>query len=74
MNRPSSHQRIQRVSKKLDRGICMICGRKAKNPESHHLIPLSEKGFPSDHNMMTLCRKCHRDYHSVKIKIDIDRF
>jgi 5-methylcytosine-specific restriction endonuclease McrA len=74
MSRPTSHQRIQNISKKLDKGKCMLCGQKTKAPESHHLIPFSEKGCPSDRNMMTLCRKCHKDYHTGKIKIDIERF
>jgi 5-methylcytosine-specific restriction endonuclease McrA len=73
MNRPYSHTKAQRESKSLDKNKCFICGQD-KNPHSHHLIPYALGGYGADHNMITLCKTCHNDYHSGKLLIDIDRF
>ena len=48
---------------------CQNC--KAKNTvfEVHHLVFRSKGGSDEPENLVTLCRKCHRDYHAGKIEL-----
>ncbi len=43
---------------------CVWCGR-AGLPEAHY-IPRSHLGLGIEQNILTLCRKCHRDFDGAK--------
>ena len=72
--RDYEHQKTQRDGKARDGNICLICGQYCSKANGHHVIYLSEGGPASRKNIVTLCDKCHRDYHSGKLKIDIGTF
>lgn len=72
--RPSEHIKAQKKIKELEANQCLLCGVVAKPAHGHHLIYYSEGGAANTQNMVTLCPKCHRDYHSGKLNIDIYRF
>ena len=72
--RDSSHTKAQKEAKERDGYVCMICGRYCEKAQGHHVIYVSEGGPGSTKNMVTLCDKCHRDYHSGKLKLDIGAF
>lgn len=72
--RSSAHIKAQKEGKILDDYVCFFCLRKFKSNHGHHIILYSESGEPSVQNMITLCPECHRDYHSGKIKLDLNRF
>lgn len=74
MKRPIEHIRAQKEGKRKENNVCVVCGRKTRNAEGHHLIPFSECGPADDVNITAMCRRCHRLYHSGKLPIDIDRF
>ena len=71
--RSYQHRKAQRQVKKLEGNECQVCGTTEK-PEGHHLIPYSEDGSASTHNMITMCQSCHRKYHQGELNIDIRRF
>lgn len=52
-----------------DNYTCQNCGTKDSVLEVHHLVFRSEGGSDEPENLITLCRKCHRDYHDGKIKL-----
>lgn len=52
------------------RGVCELCGKKCFTTasgaiylESHHIVPLSEKGVDSISNVIALCPNHHREAH-----------
>ena len=56
--------RIDRKTKlkvyERDRGCCILCGAPGL-PEAHY-IRRSQGGLGIEENIVTLCRKCHRDF------------
>lgn len=72
--RSYQHVKAQRKGKEADAYMCFFCNSVAKGNHGHHIVLYSEDGDASVGNMITLCPKCHRDYHSGKLKIDIGRF
>ena len=40
---------------------CILCGSPLGIPEAH-IIPRSQNGLGIEENIVTLCRRCHRDY------------
>ncbi len=72
--RPSDHSKAQKEIKQLEAHQCLVCGVVEKPAHGHHLIYYSEGGAANTQNMVTLCPKCHIDYHNGKLKIDIYRF
>lgn len=48
---------------------CQNCKTKDSIFEVHHLVPKSQGGSDEPENLITLCRKCHRDYHDGKIEL-----
>lgn len=76
--RPLEHTNAQKEVKELDSFECAVCGYVGKLKdgfmEGHHLVPYIEGGAADMHNMITLCRTCHRDYHHGKLDVDIRRF
>lgn len=72
--RDSSHIRAQREGKELDQYVCFFCHKQFHGNHGHHIILYSEGGAPSVNNMITLCQKCHSEYHSGKLNIDLFRF
>ena len=57
-----------KIKKKVyerDNGRCIICGRYG-SPDAHY-IARSQSGLGIEHNIVTLCFNCQREYdHSVK--------
>ncbi len=72
--RSSQHISSQKKGKKLDEYMCFFCLEVFKGNHGHHIIFYSEDGIASVNNMITLCPKCHRLYHSNKLSIEIGRF
>lgn len=72
--RDSSHIKSQKEAKERDAYVCMICGEYCEKAQGHHVIFVSEGGPSSTKNIVTLCDKCHQDYHSGKLKLDIGTF
>jgi 5-methylcytosine-specific restriction endonuclease McrA len=72
--RSYDHTKSQKLAKEIDKYMCFFCLEVNSKSHGHHIIYYSEDGSSSIHNMITLCPKCHRDYHSGKLKIDIGRF
>lgn len=60
--------------KSLYKGRCQICrstfAKKDGNPysESHHLIPLGQRGADKPANVVILCATCHRKMHYADIR------
>lgn len=44
-------------------GYCVNC-RSEENLTVHHIIPVKKGGSDEYCNLVTLCDKCHKDYHS----------
>lgn len=66
--RDSMHLKVQRNGKKRDFGICQICGSN-ENAEGHHMVDYQFGGAADVENIMTLCRKCHKQVHRGKIDL-----
>ena len=76
--------RIDRKTKlkvyERDGGLCVICHAPGL-PEAH-FIRRSQGGLGIEENIVTLCRKCHRDFdetekrqeYTEKIRAYLDRF
>ena len=47
---------------------CRCCGLKKGTLEVHHIIYKSKGGSDDLDNLITLCRKCHKDLHSSKLE------
>jgi 5-methylcytosine-specific restriction endonuclease McrA len=56
--------RVRNMAKHRDKYKCKVCGS-ANRLEVHHLEDWSNNRFKRFQlsNLITLCRKCHRDYH-----------
>ncbi|MCB5315609.1 HNH endonuclease [Yersinia intermedia] len=72
--RSSNHLKVQKEGKELDAYLCFFCNKVDTKNHGHHIILFSENGNTSTDNIITLCPDCHREYHAVRIKIDIGRF
>lgn len=72
--RSYQHVKAQREGKEVDEFMCFFCHLIAKCNHGHHIILYSEDGDATVANMITLCPKCHRDYHAGILRIDIGRF
>lgn len=72
--RNSEHISIQKKGKELDEFMCFFCLRTCKSNHGHHIFFYSECGEATVGNIITLCPKCHRAYHSGKLNIDLGRF
>lgn len=59
----------------LDRDghICQACGGKSKDRvlNAHHVIHKTNGGTDKPDNLITLCKRCHDDYHRGKITLDV---
>ena len=55
-------ERIKRI-KDRDRNQCAICGRRDVELHVHHITPLSQGGYNTNSNLITLCEDCHRALH-----------
>jgi 5-methylcytosine-specific restriction endonuclease McrA len=74
-HRPYSHLKSQKNIKKEQENICSVCLNVSDSgAHGHHLIPFSEGGSENLSNFLTLCKSCHADWHSGRLKIDISRF
>jgi 5-methylcytosine-specific restriction endonuclease McrA len=72
--RNSKHIKAQKKGKELDEYMCFFCLNIFKGNHGHHIILYSEDGNASVNNIITLCPKCHREYHSGKLSIEVGRF
>ena len=52
-----------------DKYTCQNCNAKKGVFEVHHLVFKSQGGSDEPENLITLCRKCHKDYHDGKIEL-----
>lgn len=51
-----------------DKYTCQICKKKGGIFETHHIIQRKDGGSNRPDNLVTLHLKCHKDFHSGKIK------
>lgn len=72
--RSNKHISAQKKSKELDEFMCFFCLTTCKSNHGHHIFFYSEGGEATVENMITLCPRCHRLYHSGKLKIELGRF
>jgi len=66
--RDAKHQEAQKQGRQRDNGICQLCGSR-KHPEGHHIVDYQFGGNADVCNIVTLCRKCHKNVHRGKIDI-----
>jgi 5-methylcytosine-specific restriction endonuclease McrA len=59
---PESYKDLRHQVLRRDGWKCQSCGSMA-NLEVHHLKFRSHSGADSDHNLITLCFKCHSEVH-----------
>lgn len=74
----SEYQKKQRLSENLrmacllrDGFKCQHCGVGSTRLEAHHIVPRSEQGKDSIHNLITLCSKCHAKVHEGTITLSV---
>lgn len=60
--RGTEHIKAQREGKERDSYVCQICGSR-DHVEGHHMIDYQYGGAASADNIITLCRKCHKEVH-----------
>lgn len=72
--RSKEHINAQKKGKEIEGYVCAICLKVCKDSHGHHIIYYSEGGPGTPQNIITLCPKCHRLYHSGKLNLDIIRF
>ena len=52
---------IRRLLLRRDNGMCAVCGRKTRDWEADHIIPVAEGGGGCTlENFQTLCYDCHK--------------
>jgi 5-methylcytosine-specific restriction endonuclease McrA len=56
-----------------DDHCCVYCGSPEANPEAH-LVPRSAGGLGIEENILTLCRKCHREFDEGPKRQKMKRF
>lgn len=72
---------VSEFTKARAKGFCELCGQEApfKNKngepylETHHIIPLADKGSDTIENTVALCPNCHRRMHQLKDPKDIKK-
>jgi len=68
---PKNWNRIRHVIFTRDHYICQRCGIKcdrstpSRYPNCHHIKPVSKGGSHSWDNLITLCRRCHKEVHGL---------
>lgn len=68
MGRDGKHINAQKKGKERDMYKCRVCGSPIF-PEGHHIINYSYGGAATTDNIVTLCRKCHKQVHRGNIDI-----
>ena len=55
--------------------VCQKCGQVGKNLNAHHIVSysLNEKLRLNIDNGITLCKKCHDDFHNIYGKMDFNK-
>ena len=66
--REREHCIVQKKGKERDLYICQVCGSTEK-AEGHHILNYQYGGVASIDNIVTLCRKCHKQVHRGNIDI-----
>ncbi|WP_325630041.1 HNH endonuclease [Methanospirillum sp.] len=61
-SRPPFWNLIRRQALERDGHQCQICGNTAEL-SVHHIVPLSEGGDSTLHNLRVLCHSCHQKEH-----------
>ena len=67
-NREREHCIAQKEGKERDLYTCQICGSK-DHVEGHHILNYQYGGAANIDNIVTLCRRCHKQVHRGKIDI-----
>lgn len=65
-----SYKNRKLTRKAMDEFKCRNCGS-TKELEVHHRIRRADGGTDRLENLVTLCHKCHTDYHDGKIELNI---
>ena len=68
-SRPSNHQQAIREAKRIEGGICAVCGS-IKNLHGHHLFEYRLGGEPTNTNIVVFCDSCHRKAHRGCFEIE----
>lgn len=66
--REREHYVAQKKGKVRDLYTCQICGS-ADYVEGHHIMNYQYGGAASVDNIVTLCRKCHKQVHRGNIDV-----
>jgi hypothetical protein len=73
--------RIRRRILRRDNATCRCCGkdvhsivpckrlRETERIQVHHVTWKEKAGGDYDHNLITLCHRCHKDHHDGKLAI-----
>ncbi len=67
-SRGREHCVVQKQGKIRDLYTCQVCGS-GQNVEGHHILNYQYGGAANIDNIVTLCRKCHKQVHRGKIDI-----
>lgn len=66
--RDRKHCIAQKKGKERDFYTCQVCGS-MQNVEGHHIVNYQYGGAANIDNIVTLCRKCHKQVHRGNIDI-----
>ena len=67
-SRENGHCVAQKQGKARDLYTCQVCGA-TEYVEGHHILNYQYGGAASIDNIVTLCRKCHKQVHRGNIDI-----
>jgi len=65
-------ENVKMYVRSRDNYQCRNCKKKNVKLQVHHIVSRKTGGDSPD-NLVTLCDKCHNNYHSGKIKLDIKK-
>jgi len=62
---PDNWNKLRRYIFSRDKYKCRICGRTTKHPQCHHIVPVGRGGSHHPNNLITVCRRCHKNIHHI---------
>ncbi len=65
---PSPYRRLHQQVLERDGWRCQQCGNLG-NLHVHHITFRSQLGQDAEHNLITLCAKCHEEAHQKRIMV-----
>ena len=60
---PQSYNTLRQLVLRRDNWRCQLCGA-VSNLEVHHQQFRSRGGEDAEHNLITLCQRCHKSVHA----------